>query len=146
MWNLWAPLQWLCDVQDALSAGDRCPCNMLLQEDVSVLSEVDDLLYHWEVEAEVALGAEWGSGTAQSWAEPWSHHSSWCGQMPSWIPGMLLNQGVTKRNEQYSIMPSMVQSPRAPPSFPHVGWLVAVSHAAQGTSLTHFSNFESSSG
>lgn len=43
---------------------------MLLQEDVSVLSEVDDLLLHWEVEAEVALGAEWGSGTAQSWAEP----------------------------------------------------------------------------
>lgn len=59
-----------CDVQDTLSAGDRCPSKMLLQEDVSVLSEVDDLLLHWEVEAEVALGAEWGSGTAQSWAEP----------------------------------------------------------------------------
>lgn len=118
MWNLWAQLPWLCDTLSA----DQCPSKTLLQEDVAVLSEVDDLLHHWEVEAEVALGREWGSSAAQDWAEPWSHRSSLCGQMqqmPSWVPGMWLNWGCYQRGMScYSIMTSMVQSPGAPPSFP----------------------------
>lgn len=72
---------------------------MLLREDVAVLSEVGDLLHHWEVEAEVALGTEWGSGTAQNWAEPWSHHSGLCGQAGS--QGCLSTLGVLPtRDEQ----------------------------------------------
>lgn len=121
MWNLSGTTS-VTELQDTLSTGDQYSSEMLLQEHLAVLSEVNDLLHCWEVEAEIVLQTEVSTAAYQNLAEPCSHRSSLHDQMqqiPTWVPAMLPQEGYYQRVlSSGSTMATMVQCSGAPASFP----------------------------